>query len=136
MNKSEYSTSSIILGVLLSALVVYMTFTFTPRTKKVNEYYQVYLGGEEIGLIRSRDELYDLIDQEQQEIKKMYNVPKVYPPSGLEIEKVLTYKNNVMTAKEVYNEIKDIDPFTIEGYEVTVTGDKNNKTKFILGVYI
>ena len=69
MNKSEYSTSSIILGVLLSALVVYMTFTFTPRTKKVNEYYQVYLGGEKIGLIRSRDELYDLIDEEQQEIK-------------------------------------------------------------------
>ncbi len=132
MNKKEYSTSSIILGIVLSILVVYMTFTFTPRTKKVNEYYQVYLSGEKIGLIRSKQELYDLIDQEQQEIKKFYNVPKVYPPSGLEIEKVLTYKNNVMTAKEVYNEIKDIDPFTIEGYEVSVTLDKNKKNKFYI----
>lgn len=132
MNNREYSISSIIFGLILGLFVIYSYMTFEPREKKVNEYYQVYLGEEKIGLIRSRDELYDLIDEEQKEIKKQYNVAKVYPPSGLEVEKVLTYRNNVMTAKEIYNEIKDLDPFTIEGYEVTVTQDKNKKVKFYI----
>lgn len=132
MNKREYSISSILLGSFLCVLIAYMCLTFKPINRTINSFYQVYLGGNKIGLIRSKDELYDLIDEEQQEIKNYYNVNKVYPPSGLEVQSVLTYKTNVMTAKEVYNEIKDIDPFTIEGYEVTVTDDKNNKTKFYI----
>ena len=132
MNKNEYSISSILLCIFLSAFVIFSTFTFKPTGRKVNSYYQVYLGGERIGLITSKDELYSLIDEEQKEIKAHYNVNKVYPPSGLSVEKVLTYKTNVMTAKEVYNEIKDIDPFTIEGYEITVAQDKNKKLKFYI----
>lgn len=132
MNKSEYSVGSILLGSFLCVLVVYMCLTFKPASQKINNFYQVYLGGNKIGLIRSKDELYDLIDEEQQEIKKYYKVNKVFPPSGLEVQSVMTYKDNVMTAKEVYNEIKDLDPFTIEGYEVTVTDSNNKKKKFYI----
>lgn len=132
MNKDKYSISSILLGIFFAVLVIYLGFTFEPREKKVNSYYQVYLGGQKIGLIKSKDELYDLIDEEQKEIKNYYNVNKVYPPSGLEVKKVLTYKTNVITAKEVYNEIKDLDPFTIEGYEVSVTQENNKKLKFYI----
>ena len=132
MNKSEYSISSILFCVLMSLTVIISTIMFKPVERKVNSYYQVYLGDEKIGLISSKAELYALIDEEQQEIKNHYNVNKVYPPSGLSVDKILTYKTNVMTAKEVYNEIKDIDPFTIEGYEVTVTGENDKKTKFYI----
>ena len=132
MSKNEYSISSILLGILLCAFTIYMTLIFKPIERTVNNYYQVYLGGEKIGLIKSKEELYALIDEEQQEIKNHYNVNKVYPPSGLEVQSILTYKNNVMTAKEVYNEIKDLEPFSIEGYEVTVTNEDKKKTKFYI----
>ena len=114
MNNKEISIGSILLVVIFSALVIYMTFIFSPTKRDINNYYQVYLGGEKIGLIASKEELYDLINDEEKEIKEKYNVDKVYSPHGLEIHEVSTYNNNLMTAKEVYERIKDIDPFTIE----------------------
>ena len=130
MNKKELTTANILFGIFAISIVLYMCLTFEPIERTVNSYYQVSLGGERIGLIKSKDELYDLIDKEQTELKEKYKVNKVYPPSGLEVQSVKTYKNNVLTAKEVYNEIKDLDPFTIEGYEVTVTLEDNTNKKF------
>ena len=37
-----------------------------------------------------------------------------------------------MSAKEIYDEIKDLEPFTIEGYEVTITKDKKKESFYIL----
>ena len=128
---NKISISEIIFGLLVSLLVIYMTLTFEPKKDKINEFYQVYLGGQKIGLISSKDDLYDLIDKEQEGIKKKYNVDKVYPPEGLEVEKVLTYKTNLKTSEQIYDEINDIDPFTIEGYEVTVKKD-DKKIKFYI----
>lgn len=128
---NKMSISGVIFTLLISTLVVYMTLTFEPKKEKINEFYQVYLGGQKIGLIYSKDELYNLIDKEQEGIKKKYNVDKVYPPEGLDVEKVLTYKTNLKTAEQIYNEINDIDPFTIEGYEVTVKKD-DKKNKFYI----
>lgn len=128
---NKISIFEIIFGLFVSLLVIYMTLTFEPKKDKINEFYQVYLGGQKIGLINSKDDLYNLIDKEQEGIKKKYNVDKVYPPEGLEVEKILTYKTNLKTSEQIYDEINDIDPFTIEGYEVTVKkGDK--KTKFYI----
>lgn len=128
---NKISISEIIFGLFVSLLVIYMTLTFEPKKDKINEFYQVYLGGQKIGLINSKDDLYNLIDKEQEGIKKKYNVDKVYPPEGLEVEKVLTYKTNLKTSEQIYDEINDIDPFTIEGYEVTVKKD-DKKTKFYI----
>lgn len=128
---NKISISEIIFGLFVSLLVIYMTLTFEPKKDKINEFYQVYLGGQKIGLISSKDDLYNLIDKEQEGIKKKYNVDKVYPPEGLEVEKILTYKTNLKTSEQIYDEINDIDPFTIEGYEVTVKKD-DKKTKFYI----
>ena len=132
MNKSNLTLSNIICGFVLSALVIFFSLSFEPVKKKVHSYYQVYLGGEKIGLISSKDELYTLIDKEQNEIKEKYKVDKVYSPSGLEISEVKTYKNDLMSATEAYNEIKDLDPFTIEGYEVSIKRDDTKQTFYIL----
>ena len=131
MEKEKISISSILLIALSTILIVYLTFIFEPTRKEIHHYYQVYLSGEKVGLISSKEELYDLIDKEEQEIKDKYNVSKVYSPTGLEINEVSTFNNDLMTAKEVYDHIKDIDPFTIEGYEVTISKKKDSKDKTI-----
>ena len=130
--KVKFSYKEILFIVILSAFVIYMTIVFEPIKRVAHNYYQVYLGGEKIGLISSKDELLKLIDEEQQEIKDKFNVDKVYSPFGLEIMNVSTYSNNLKSAKEVYDEIKDLDPFTIEAYEVTIKNKKGNKTFYIL----
>ena len=94
----KYSIKGILFGVLSIAFVVYMCINFNPIKKTINHVYQVYLGGEKIGLTYSKDELYNLIDKEQQEIKEKYNVDKVYSPQGLEVREVNTYNDNILSA--------------------------------------
>ena len=62
-----------------------------------------------------------MIDKEQTSIKEQYKVDKVYPPTGLNIEKIYTYNNNLSNTQDIYNQIKDAEPFTINGYTVTIT---------------
>ena len=113
-----------ILGVLVTTIFSLLLFFVGMDTRVVGtpaEVYQVYLNGDKIALISSKDNLLNLIDTEQSEIKEKYDVDKVYPPSGLDIKKVYTYEDNIVDSSIVYNKIKDIDPFTIEGYSATIT---------------
>ncbi len=132
MNSDNYNFKNIFFAFIFCVLTVYMCLIFTPIKKEVHAYYQVYLGSDKIGLIESDKELFELIDKEQQDIKDKYKVDKVFSPSGLEVRKIKTYKNDLMTAKEIYEEIKDLEPFTIEGYEVTVKHDDEKETFYIL----
>ena len=132
MNKNGITIGNIIFGVFIIGLIVYLTLTFNPPKREIHNYYQVYLGGEKIGLIESKDELFDLIDKEQQEIKDKYKVDKVFSPSGLEVNEISTYRTDLKSVKQIYEEIKDLDPFTIEGYEVTIKRDKSKDTFYIL----
>ena len=81
-----------ILGGLFTIILSFLLF-FVGMDKRVAgdplEVYQVYLNGVKIGLIESKDKLYDLIDKEQTDIKKEYNVDKVYPPNGLDVKKYI-----------------------------------------------
>lgn len=87
--------------------------------------YRVYLNGKSIGLIESKEELESYINKEQQEIKKKYDVDTIYIPKGLEIKQELTYNNKIEFADNIYEEIKDQEPFTIQGYKITII--KENK---------
>lgn len=129
MNKGSKSIGVILTGIFICIFVVYMCLTFKPVQKQVHNYYQVYLGGTKIGLIKSKEELNQKINDEQQDIKDKYKVDNVYSPQSLEVQKVATYKTNLMTVDEVYDEIKDLDPFTIEGYEVVITPKDKNESK-------
>jgi murein DD-endopeptidase MepM/ murein hydrolase activator NlpD len=83
-------------------------------------YYRVYLKGEDIGLIASSDELYDLINKEQEIIREKYNVENVYPPSDFEIVKTYTFNNKLSTVEDIYHKIEHVDNFTIKGYTITI----------------
>lgn len=100
---------------------------YTPQTV-----YRVYLKGKSLGLIKSKKQLEDYIDKKQAEIKANYGVDKVYIPSDLDIVKETTYNNNLTSVEKIYNNIKDIAPFTISGFEITIKGidtqDSEGKT--------
>jgi len=114
----------IILAILITSLLSVFIFFFGANEKVESApviLYQVYLNGEKIGLIDSEEELLNLIDKEQSNIKRKYGVDKVYPPNGLEIKKEYTYQNKIDSVENVYNKIKDVEPFTINGYKITIT---------------
>ena len=102
--------------------------SFTQKNyKKANEVYQVYLNGNKIGLITDKDDLYDLIDERQLEIKEKYGVKNVYPPNGFDIVKSYTYNDMVNDVDEIYKQIESVDDFTIKGYTITIHYTKEDE---------
>ncbi len=106
----------------------FQRFSTTPQTV-----YRVYLKGKSLGIVKSKKELEEYIDQEQKSLKRQYHVDKVYAPDDLDIVKEITYNNKTKTPKQIYEEIKDKSPFTIRGYAIVIKGLKtqNNEGKKI-----
>ena len=121
----------LVLGIFISAALIFTTTTYD--FKNPQSVYRVYLRGKSIGLIKSKAKLEEYIDKEQSYLKHKYNVDKVYAPKDLDIEKELTYKKKISTTKQIYEKIKDIEPFTVTGYEIEVKaskeGSNENKTE-------
>ena len=121
-------TKDIIITVVLSCIVVVLYFVERSMDTDINyanTAYQIYLDGEVIGLIEDEQELYDLIDNEQQEIKNKYDVDSVYPPNAFKIVAVNTYNTNYQTPEEIYNMIEARDDFTVQGYVITIKYDES-----------
>lgn len=124
------NTFNRIMGVCITILISIMVFFLGVKSKvegNPNNLYQVYLNGDNIGLIKDKEKLLDLIDKEQSEIKAKYKVDKVYPPSGLDIQSIVTYDNDIEKESNVYLKIKDKEPFTVSGYEVTINYNEEEK---------
>ena len=133
MNKENLKVYrfSIIITVVLSLIIALMFFGDF-KYEKPETVYQIYLDGEKVGLIDNRDELYDLINDEQIEIKNNYNVNQVYPPNGFTIEEYTTYNAETTTVDNIYNKIKEEKNFTIKGYTITVKSkEENTAPKYI-----
>ena len=113
-----------VLIISIAAIVSFVILFFTPNTKALEpqNVYRVYLAGKSIGLVEDATALDQYIDNEQQLLREQYQVDKVYAPEDLKIVKDVTYNENISTTQEIYEKIKDIEPFTIKGYEVTISG--------------
>ncbi len=123
--------------VILTSIIAVLTFIGGLSNREYNfasRIYKVYLNGEELGTIASSDELYNLIDEEQQDIKNVYEVDKVYPPNGFNIEEYDTYNDQVGSAEAIYNKIKDAEDFTIEGVSVKIKFVDEEKPDLIIYV--
>lgn len=92
--------------------------------EKAQLYYNVYLDGEIIGIVDSKEVLEKYINEEQKELKEKYNIDYVYLPQGLFVEQYMGYSKNISSSKEIYNKIKDEKPFTIKGYVVTINKEE------------
>lgn len=118
--KKSYLVSILICSIL--SIFYYYSKTSSDFIT-AREVYQVYLEGNVIGFINNDQELYDLINDEQKEIKDIYNVDYVYPPSDFEIVKINSYVSNITDANEIYSMIEGKDNFTIKGYEINISSD-------------
>ena len=133
MNKKQIFAT--IVAFLFSCLIVVVGMkpnSIYAKIAGVNKYekspksiYRVYLAGESLGIINSKKELEDYIDQKQQQIKDKYNVDKVYAPSELKIIKEFTYNEKISSIEEIYSKIEKIkgtSSFTIDGYKIEIEG--------------
>jgi len=111
----------VLIGVIVSLALVLVI-----DTKQIGnpiEAYQVYIDGETIGLINSKKELEEYIDKEQTELKENYGVDTIYPPTGLDIEKVITYEGDLSNPKDIYEKIREDHPFSVKGYTYTIKNE-------------
>ena len=106
-----------IVCLILSTFVFFFEYNITIEPV---ELYRVYLAGDTIGYIKDKAVFEKYIDDEQVELKEKYKVDRVYPPNDLDIVKEVTYIDKVSTEKEIYEKIKGISPFTINGYTVSI----------------
>ena len=107
---------------LVTICTIFLSFGYR-KSSEPNTYYKVYLNSEELGIIKSRKELEDYINQKSSEYKELYNVENVYAPNGLEIKKINTYDSETISVEEIYDKISSKEPFTIAGYQFSIKND-------------
>lgn len=123
-----------IISVALAATIVFVVNFAGRYSLNPKEVYKVYLDGKAIGNISDKEELEEYINEEQKDLKEKYDVDKVYIPQGVDIQKYTTYDNNILTAKQVHNIIKEEKPFTVEGYKITIKANSEDESNIILNV--
>ncbi len=129
MNKKNITTLII---TLIIGVVLFISMTAKKLEEDIYTFYQVYLNGEKIGTINSVDKLYALIDNNQSNIKKEYDVNNVYPPTDLQIVATNSYTSLTDDVETIYKRIEEKDDFTIKGYKVTVHGKDDTYTINVL----
>ena len=100
------TTFYVFAAAILSVLAIVLTPT--AKNSEPKELYRVYLEGKSMGLIKSKKDLEEYIDKEQDSIKKKYKVKRVYIPADLDIEKEITYENKILSTKEIYEKINSV----------------------------
>jgi hypothetical protein len=120
MQKVTLFFTFLITLAISTAIIVFFENDKANANVVPRELYQVYLSGEKIGVIESKEKLEKYIDNKQEEIKKKYGVKKVYPPKDLNIQKYVGYDNNILSEEKMYEKISKKSPFTIKGYIVKI----------------
>lgn len=118
--KTKYNFLNIIFTFIVIVLIFFIGFNGERNYNEPIQLFQVYLHGEVIGTIDSKDKLLKIIDDEQAEIKNKYNVETVYLPKNLEIKSIITYSGKIDDIKSVYEKIKETENFTIKGFALTI----------------
>ena len=97
----------------------------------VKTYYNVYFNGDNIGVVKSEDELLSYIEKQQDVIKKQYNTEKIYTPNEISIQKVVGYNEHVDNVNNIYNTINQLSNFTIDGYQITIQNDFDYRKLYV-----
>ena len=130
MKKKEIIIS-ILFTILISLLMYFLSSKKSEDLIPV-DVYEVFVEGKSIGYLSNEEEFLKLVDDKQEAIKKNYGVDKVYPPNGLEIEKITTYNENIKSSEDIYNTIEHDSPFTIEGYTITIKYKDESKSPVVI----
>lgn len=123
--------SLVFLVLIITCSIIFLGFDYNHNLEP-NHYYSVYLDDELLGTIKSKNELQKYIDKRGEYIKNKYNIDKIYEPNGLEIQKVTTYNNELLSVKDMYDEIVKRRSFTIKGYQFTLTDGDDVQKIYVL----
>ncbi len=128
--------------IITVVLTVILTAGFSFKMATPKTVYRVYLKGKSLGIIESKKDLEEYINEQQKDIKKKYGVDKVYAPEDLDIIKEITFNTDVTSIPEIYKKIEHSSPFSISGYKVTIKNvtssdhgnekDEGNKVIYVL----
>lgn len=117
----------IFMVIIISCIIVYFINLGYTYATMPNTYYNVYLDGEIIGVVSSKEKLENYIDNQNAKYKKEFGVDRIYSPNGLDVEKIVTYDGKVDSIKDIYNIIQTKKPFTISGYQLTIDNTVDNE---------
>ena len=109
-----------IISGLLIILVIFLSVIDENKTVYPEEVYTVYLDGQMIGMVESKEVFMSYIDQKADQLKEEFSVEQVFGPTTLQVVKNLTYHPQTSDYEEVFNNIKE--PLSIEGYQITIRG--------------
>ena len=118
----------LVIAAVISGILVTSIKSFNEKNRIPVQGYRVYLEGKSIGFIKSRDELDEYINKQQEKLKDKYHVDTIYVPNDIDIVKEVTYENEFDSIEHIYSMINTISPFTIKGYVVTI--DRTNSTEY------
>lgn len=86
-----------------------------------------------------KEKLYNLNELEIEEMKKYISDNDIYmhvkdvsTPNGIEIKKVYTYENDILTASEAYKNIISKKAFSIAGYKFTIKSNNEEVSDIVL----
>lgn len=127
MKKLIIAISILIIGIA----IVYLSLGFK-NNKTPNSYYQVYLNGKVIGVIKSKEQLEKYIDSQNERYKKEFQVSNIYEPAGLVTKKIETYVGKTMSVEDIYKVIEKQEPFTLLGYKFNIKSEDETLTVNVL----
>lgn len=136
-NKKKGWTLSLVLVVILSISSLFLLGFKITKNKTPFELYVVYLDGEKIGVVHSKDQFNKYISEQEEKLKEKYQVNDIYTPKGVEIKKIITYDKKVNTNEEIYQKLTASENFTIKGITLEIKKEEtidNNKTEKIIKI--
>lgn len=132
MQNNHFKLSYIIVIILVGVLVFGLGFTSYSNQEPISV-YKVYIDGEVIGTVSSKEEFNNYINKKEKQVKEKYGVDNVYMPDGVTLKKVTTYNKHIDSNDKVYESIIKLKQFTIKGVVVTIDNEEveNYEKKYI-----
>lgn len=121
----------VIFVLLLASITAFLGFS-NERNSQPQTYYQVYLDGELLGNIKSKESLEKYISSTEKHLKEKYGIDEVYAPNGLEIKKIVSFQEDIKSVEEIYDLIQVRKPFTVLGYQITVFSEEDSQKIYVL----
>lgn len=136
-NKKKGWTFSLVLVVILSISSLFLVGFKMTKNKTPYSLYAIYLDGEKIGVVHSKEKFNKYISEQEEKLKEKYQVNDIYTPKGVEIKKIVTYDKKINTNEEIYKKLTESENFTIKGISLEIKKEEtieNNKTEKIIKI--
>ena len=123
--KNKWGLGTIFIILFSIASIFLLGFKLTANKNPI-ELYNVYLEGEKIGTVKSKNDFEAYINKQEEKKKKKYKVSKIYTPKGVEIKKIITYKNKYDSNEKIYNLLVKEQNFTLKGTIINIEKEESS----------